>query len=51
MAQLFGTNELQSFVAYMLRVYVYAYDTEADLFFYYLMQDLLFHSKLMIKLK
>jgi hypothetical protein len=51
MAQLFGTKELHSFVAYSLKIYDYAYDTKVDLFCFYLTQNLLFHSKLMIKLK
>jgi hypothetical protein len=44
MAHLLGAKELQPFVAYLLITYDYAYDTEVDLFFFYLAQDLLFHS-------
>jgi hypothetical protein len=51
MAQLLGAKELQSFVAYLFLIYDYAYDTEVDLFLFYLIQDLLFHSKLLLKLK
>jgi hypothetical protein len=50
MAQLLGAKELQSFAAYLLRIYDYVYDTKVDLFLLYLMQDLLSHSKLMINL-
>jgi hypothetical protein len=51
MAHLLGAKELQSFVAYSFRIYDYAYDTEEDLFLFYLSQDILFHSQLMLKLK
>jgi hypothetical protein len=46
MAQLLGAKELQSLVAYSFIPYDYANDTEVDLFFFYLTQDLSFHSKL-----
>jgi hypothetical protein len=49
MAQLSGAKELQSFVANPFLIYDYAYDTEVDLFFFYLAQDLSFHSKLKLK--
>jgi hypothetical protein len=49
MAQLLGAEERQSFVAYSLRIYDYAYDTEVDRFFFYLSQDILFHSQLKFK--
>jgi hypothetical protein len=44
MAHLLGAKELHSFVAYSLIIYDYVYHTEVDLFFFYLAQDLLFHS-------
>jgi hypothetical protein len=51
MAQLLEAKELQSFVAYSLRVYDYANDTKVDLWFTDRFQDLLVHYLLMIKLK
>jgi hypothetical protein len=52
MAQLLGAKELQPFVAYSLKIYDYAYDTEKDHpIFCYLTQDVLVHSKLILKLK
>jgi hypothetical protein len=50
MAQFLGAKERQSFIAYLLLIYDYSYDTEVDLFLFYLIQDLLFHSKLLLKL-
>jgi hypothetical protein len=44
MAQFLGAKELRPFVAYSFRNYDYSNDTEVDLFFFYLSQDLLFHS-------
>jgi hypothetical protein len=43
-----GSKEQKSFVAYSFRNYDYSSDTEADIFFLYLMQDLLFHPKMII---
>jgi hypothetical protein len=48
MAQLLGAKELQSFVANQLRTYDYVYDTKADYFLFYLIQDLPSHSELMV---
>jgi hypothetical protein len=50
MAQFLGAKELQSFVLYPLRTYDYVYDTEDDLFLFYLTQYFFSHSKLLIKL-
>jgi hypothetical protein len=49
MTHLLGAKERQSFVAYSFKTYDYAYDTEVDLIFFYLAQDLSFHSKLKLK--
>jgi hypothetical protein len=51
MAQILGAKERKFFIAYSLIPYDYAYDTEVDIFLFYLIQDLLFHSKLLLKLK
>jgi hypothetical protein len=50
MAHLLGAKEPHSFVAYLLKTYDYADDTEADLFFFYPAQDLSSHPnpKLML---
>jgi hypothetical protein len=45
MAQLLGANDLHSFVANPSIIYYYAYDTEVDNFFFYLMRDI--HSHFM----
>jgi hypothetical protein len=49
MTQLLGTKELHSFVAYSLRIYVYAYDTEVDHLSIDHFRDLLVHYLLNIK--
>jgi hypothetical protein len=49
MAHLLGAKERQPFVAYSFSNYDYSNDTEVDLFFFYLAQDLFFHSKLKLK--
>jgi hypothetical protein len=51
MAQWLGAKELQSFVAYSLKFYYYADDTKVDHFVFYLAQNIIFHSKLMEKIK
>jgi hypothetical protein len=51
MAQLLGTEELHSFVAYSLINYDYAYNTKVDLFLCYLAQNLLSHLKFHDKIK
>jgi hypothetical protein len=50
MAHFLGAKERQSFVAYSLRIYDYAYDTEVDLLFADRCQDLFVHYLLMSKL-
>jgi hypothetical protein len=50
MAHLLGAKELQSFVAYSLRSYDYAYDTEVDILIADRFQDLLVHYLLISKL-
>jgi hypothetical protein len=51
MAQILGAKERQSFIAYSLIIYDYSYGTEIDIFSFYLIQDLIFHYKLLLKLK
>jgi hypothetical protein len=51
MAQLLGAKELHSFITYLLRSYDYADYTQVDRSFFYLIQDVLSHPKLMLKLK
>jgi hypothetical protein len=47
MAQLSGAKELHSFVAYLVKIYDYAYDTEVDIWTSDLFLDFLVHYLLM----